>query len=234
MTNLAGKTVVITGANGGLGKTVADTARGYGAKLVLLDVSFSAEQLAASGSSQNTADIRRFNVDLSSAKATRDCIDQIGAFDAVFNLAGGFTMGPTVYETTDEEWDFLFKMNVSTMHNVVRAAVPKLIAQGRGAIVNVGALGALKGAGHMGAYCASKSVVMKLTESLSEEVKHKGINVNAVLPSLIDTPRNRADMPGADFSKWLAPADLANVICFLASDAARAVHGALIPVTALV
>lgn len=229
MTNLAGKTVVITGANGGLGKTVADTARGYGAKLVLLDVSFSAEQLAV-----NNSDIRRFNVDLSSAKATRDCIDQIGAFDAVFNLAGGFTMGPTVYETTDDEWDFLFKMNVSTMHNVVRAAVPKLIAQGRGAIVNVGALGALKGVGNMGAYCASKSVVMKLTESLSEEVKQKGINVNAVLPSLIDTPRNRADMPDADFSKWLAPTDLANVICFLASDAARAVHGALIPVTALV
>lgn len=231
MTNLAGKTVIITGANGGLGKTVADTARGYGAKLVLLDVSFSAEQLAGNSSSQG--DIRRFNVDLSSAKATRECIEQIGAFDAVFNLAGGFTMGPTVYETTDEEWDFLFKMNVSTMHNVVRAAVPKLLAQGRGAIVNVGALGALKGAGHMGAYCASKSVVMRLTESLSEEVKHKGINVNAVLPSLIDTPRNRADMPSADFSKWLAPADLANVICFLASDAARAIHGALIPVAAL-
>lgn len=231
MTNLAGKTVVITGANGGLGKTVADTARGYGARLVLLDVSFSAEQLA-----QNTdkaAEIRRFNVDLSNAAATRACFDQIGAFDAVFNLAGGFTMGPTVYETTDEEWDFLFKMNVGTMHNVVRAAVPKLLAQGRGAIVNVGALGALKGAGFMGAYCASKSVVMRLTESLSEEVKHKGVNVNAVLPSLIDTPRNRADMPDADFSKWLAPADLSNVICFLASDAARAVHGALIPVAAL-
>ena len=227
MTNLAGKTVVITGANGGLGKTVAETARGYGAKLVLLDVTFPADQLASSG------DIRKFNVDLGSAQATRECFEQIGAFDAVFNLAGGFTMGPTVYETTDEEWDFLFKMNVGTMHNVVRAAVPKLLAQGSGAIVNVGAIGALKGAGHMGAYCAAKSVVMRLTESLSEEVKHQGVNVNAVLPSLIDTPRNRADMPDADFSKWLAPADLANVICFLASDAARAVHGALIPVAAL-
>jgi NAD(P)-dependent dehydrogenase (short-subunit alcohol dehydrogenase family) len=226
--NLTDKTVVITGANGGLGKTVADTARGYGAKLILLDITFTPEQLQ-----QNNADISRYNVDLGSAAATRECFDKIGRFDAVFNLAGGFTMGPTVYETTDEEWDFLFKMNVSTMHNVVRAAVPKLLAQKRGAIVNVGALGALKGAGHMGAYCASKSVVMRLTESLSEEVKHQGINVNAVLPSLIDTPRNRADMPDADFSKWLAPADLANVICFLASDAARAVHGALIPVAAL-
>jgi NAD(P)-dependent dehydrogenase (short-subunit alcohol dehydrogenase family) len=226
--NLTAKTVVITGANGGLGKVVAEKARSLGAKLVLLDVAFAPEQLQDSN-----PDVRKFAVDLTNAEATRACFEKIGAFDAIFNLAGGFTMGPTVHETTDAEWDFLFKMNVTTLHNVARAAVPKLIAQRRGAIVNVGALGALKGAGNMGAYCASKSVVMRLTESMSEELKNHGINVNAVLPSLIDTPRNRADMPDADFSKWLAPEDLANVICFLASDAARAVHGALIPVAAL-
>lgn len=226
--NLTAKTVVITGANGGLGKVVADKARALGAKLVLLDVAFSAAQLQ-----ETDADTRKYAVDLTSADATRACFEKIGAFDAIFNLAGGFTMGPAVHETTDAEWDFLFKMNVATLHNVVRAAVPKLIAQKHGAIVNVGALGALKGGGHMGAYSASKSVVMRLTESMSEELKNHGINVNAVLPSLIDTPRNRADMPDADFSKWLAPEDLANVICFLASDAARGVHGALIPVAGL-
>lgn len=226
--NLTAKTVVITGANGGLGKVVADTARALGAKLVLLDVAFAPEQLQ-----DNAPDIRKFAVDLTCADATRECFDKIGAFDVVLNLAGGFTMGPAVHETTDAEWDFLFKMNVGTLHNVVRAAVPRLIAQGRGAIVNVGALGALKGGGQMGAYSASKSVVMRLTESMSEELKGRGINVNAVLPSLIDTPRNRADMPDADFSKWVAPEDLANVICFLASDAARAVHGALVPVAGL-
>jgi NAD(P)-dependent dehydrogenase (short-subunit alcohol dehydrogenase family) len=226
--NLTGKTVVITGANGGLGKTVAATARSLGASVVLLDVAFAPEQLQKVESGTT-----KYAVDLSSAAATRDCFDKIGRFDAIFNLAGGFAMGPAVHEITDEEWDFLFTMNVTTMHNVIRAAVPKLIAQGRGSIVNVGALGALKGAGHMGAYCASKSVVMRLTESLSEEVKHKGINVNAVLPNVIDTPRNRADMPDADPKKWVAPEDLANVICFLASDAARAVHGALIPVAGL-
>jgi NAD(P)-dependent dehydrogenase (short-subunit alcohol dehydrogenase family) len=226
--NLTAKTVVITGANGGFGKVVAEKARSLGAKLVLLDVAFAPEQIA-----ETSADARKFVVDLTNADATRACFEKIGAFDAIFNLAGGFTMGPLVHEITDAEWDFLFKMNVTTLHNVVRAAVPKLIAQGRGAIVNVGALGALKGAGQMGAYCASKSVVMRLTESLSEELKNKGINVNAVLPSLIDTPRNRADMPDADFSKWVAPEDLANVICFLASDAARAVHGVLLPVAGL-
>lgn len=228
MTSLSGKKVVITGANGGLGKTVAETARALGAELVLLDVAFSPEQLQA-----KEPGVIRQAVDLGNAAATRACFDGIGRFDAVFNLAGGFTMGPTVYETTDEQWDFLFDINVGTLNNVIRAAAPKLVAQGRGAIVNVGALGALKGGGHMGAYSAAKSVVMRLTESLSEEVKHNGVNVNAVLPSLIDTPRNRADMPDADFSKWVAPQDLANVICFLASDSARAVHGALIPVAGL-
>jgi NAD(P)-dependent dehydrogenase (short-subunit alcohol dehydrogenase family) len=226
--NLNGKTVVITGANGGLGKTVAEVARTQGATLVLLDVAFPTAELQ-----QPSAGATKFAVDLTDAEATRACFDKIGKFDAIFNLAGGFDMGPAVHEITDAQWDFLFKMNVTTLQSVIRAAVPKLIAQGRGAIVNVGALGALKGQGNMGAYCASKSVVMRLTESLSEELKNKGINVNAVLPSIIDTPRNRADMPSADFSKWVAPADLASVICFLASDAAKALHGVLLPVAGL-
>lgn len=228
MTTLNGKTLVITGANGALGRVVATTAHALGAKLVLLDIGFAPEEAA-----ERSADITKFAVDLGSATATQGCFAAIPHFDAVVNLAGGFTMGPTVYETTDEQWNFLFKMNVSTVQNVLHAAAPRLIAQQRGAIVNVGALGALKGQGHMGAYCASKSVVMRLTESLSEEIKQHGINVNAVLPSLIDTPRNRADMPDADFSKWVKPEELANVICFLASDAARAIHGALIPVAGL-
>ncbi len=226
--SLAGKTVVIIGANGGLGKIVAETAKAQGASLVLLDVAFPPAELQ-----QTAAGVAKFAVDLTDAQATQACFDKIGAFDVVMNLAGGFDMGPAVHEITDAQWDFLFKMNVTTLHNVVRAAVPKLVTKGRGAIVNVGALGALKGQANMGAYCASKSVVMKLTESQSEELKGKGINVNAVLPSIIDTPRNRADMPSADFSKWVAPADLASVLCFLASDAARAVHGVLLPVAGL-
>lgn len=225
--NLTGKTVVITGANGGLGKIVAATARAQGATLVLLDVAFSAADLDLKDGAIRAA------VDLTDAQATRDCFGKIGRFDAILNLAGGFDMGPAVHEITDPQWDFLFKMNVTTLHNVIRAAVPMLIEQGRGAIVNVGALGAVSGQANMGAYCASKSVVMRLTESLSAELKGKGINVNAVLPSIIDTPRNRADMPAVDFSKWVAPADLASVLCFLASDAARAVHGVLMPVAGL-
>jgi NAD(P)-dependent dehydrogenase (short-subunit alcohol dehydrogenase family) len=120
------------------------------------------------------------------------------------------------------------------MRNATMGAAPLLLAGGGGAIVNIGALGALSGQAAMSAYCCAKSSVMKLTESLSEELRHKGVNVNAVLPSIIDTAQNRKDMPDADFSRWVSPAQLAEVICFLASPAASGIHGALIPVRGLV
>ena len=142
-------------------------------------------------------------------------------------------MGPSVHETTDEFWESLFEINVKTVRRVLEAAVPILVKRGNGSVINVGAQGAMRGMANMGAYLSSKSVVMRLTESLSEEVKEKGVNVNAVLPSIIDTPRNRSDMPDADFSKWVNPEELANVVCFLGSDNAKAIHGALIPVVGL-
>jgi NAD(P)-dependent dehydrogenase (short-subunit alcohol dehydrogenase family) len=226
--NLQGKTVVITGANGGLGKVVAQRAKALGASLVLLDIAFPAAEVEAS-----EAGVRKIAVDLCDQRATADCFAAIGEFDALFNLAGGFDMGPAVHEITDEQWDHLFKLNVTTLRNTTRAGVPTLLARGRGAIVNVGALGARQGLPNMGAYCASKSVVMRLTESMAMELRGKGINVNAVLPSIIDTPANRAAMPDADFSQWVTPAQLADAICFLGSDAASGIHGALVPVNAL-
>jgi NAD(P)-dependent dehydrogenase (short-subunit alcohol dehydrogenase family) len=109
-----------------------------------------------------------------------------------------------------------------------------MIERGRGKIVNVGATGGLAGQAGMAAYSAAKSAVIRITESMAAELKRKGINVNCVLPSIIDTPQNRAAMPKADPSHWVAPVDLASVILFLASDEARAVHGAALPVTNLV
>ena len=134
-------------------------------------------------------------------------------------------MGPAVHETTAEQWDHMLRINVSTMRNTGCAVVPKMVARGHGSIVNVGAMSAREGQANMGAYCVAKSAVMRLTESLSKELRQQGINVNAVLPSIIDTPANRADMPAADFSNLVRPQDLANVICYLGSEAARAVHG---------
>jgi len=221
---LEGKTMVVTGAAGILGHAVATAAREQGAKVVLLDV---VDRFDANLGVSHV-------VNLMDAQAVVSCFAGIGPFDALANIAGGFAMGPTVAGTDDADWDAMFDINVKTLLHVVRSAVPSLIEQGRGSIVNVGALGALRGAGHMGAYTAAKSTVMRLTEALSDELKTQGVNVNAVLPSLIDTPKNRADMPDADFSTWVSPADLAAVICFLASDSACAVHGALVPVNGLV
>ena len=124
----------------------------------------------------------------------------------------------------------MYALNVTTALNASRAAIPHLIVSGAGRIVNVGALGALQASAGMGPYAASKAGVHRLTEALAAEYKGK-ITVNAVLPSIIDTSANRASMPKADFSKWVRPTELADVILFLASDAASAVTGALLPVS---
>lgn len=221
---LTDKKMIVTGGAGVLGLSVAQRARALGAEVVLLDVLSDFEHEVGT----------YHQVDLTDDGAVAEVFASIGQFDSLANIAGGFDMGPTVYATEDAMWDAMFTINVTTLRTVLRHALPRLIEQGRGSIVNVGALGALRGAANMGAYTAAKSTVMRLTESLSDEVRHQGVNVNAVLPSLIDTPRNRADMPDADHDAWVSPDELANVICFLASDDACAVHGALVPVTGLV
>lgn len=222
--NLNNKTILITGAAGALGQEVTRVAKAQGANVVLVDLAFP---------KQLENDNQTISLDLTDAAAVQQQLSNIENLSAVFNVAGGFDMGPTLYEVAQPDWDKLFALNVDTCKNVIAATVPTLIANGSGAIVNIGAAGALSGAGNMSAYCASKSVVMNMTQSLSEEVKSKGINVNAVLPSVIDTPANRAGMPDANFEEWVTPEQLANVMCFLASDAASGVHGALIQVRGL-
>ena len=163
----------------------------------------------------------------------RVAIERFGRIDVLCNIAGGFRMGTPVHATSDDDWNFMFDVNVRTLLNCVRAVVPHMIEAGGGKIVNVGAFAAQKGAAQMGAYVAAKSAVIRLTETMAAELRDRNINVNCVLPTIIDTPENRAAMPKADPSRWVAPADLANVIVFLASDEARAIHGAALPVTGL-
>ncbi len=163
----------------------------------------------------------------------RTAIERFGRIDVLCNIAGGFRMGEAVHETSDANWNFLFDLNARTVLHAVRAVVPRMIEGGGGKVVSVAAAAGLKGEAHKGAYCASKSVVIRLTEAMAAELREKGINVNCVLPTIIDTPDNRAAMPGADPARWVSPQDLANAILFLSSDAARAVHGAALPVSGL-
>jgi|JI10StandDraft_1071094.scaffolds.fasta_scaffold262858_2 NAD(P)-dependent dehydrogenase (short-subunit alcohol dehydrogenase family) len=221
---MQGKVVVITGGFGGLGRAVGKVAREAGAIPVLIDYAPApkgGDDIIALG-----------GVDLTNAEAAvsvmRAARDAAGRIDALLNIAGGFTWA-TVSDGGLDQWEKMFAINTKTAVNASKAALPHLI-ETKGAIVNVGAFGALKAGAGFGPYAASKQGVHKLTEALAEELKGK-VRVNAVLPSTLDTDANRKDMPKADFSAWVQPEALAKVMLFLASDDAREITGALIPVT---
>jgi NAD(P)-dependent dehydrogenase (short-subunit alcohol dehydrogenase family) len=227
------RTVMVTGAAGHLGRALAAHFAQAGARLALVDRQSESLEAAFGAGADHllvAADLLD-GPQLQSALAAT--IERFGRVDVLCHLAGGFRMGEAVHETTDRTWDLLFDLNARTLVNIARAVVPHMIERGGGKIVNVGAFAAQKGLERMGAYCASKSSVIRLTEAMSAELKDRNINVNCVLPTIIDTPDNRAAMPDADPTRWVSPQALAEVIAFLASDAARAIHGAAIPVTGL-
>jgi NAD(P)-dependent dehydrogenase (short-subunit alcohol dehydrogenase family) len=229
---MKGKTVVVTGGFGALGRAVAEAAAQRGASVAALDVAPQAPAGLAERLGPGALLIG--GVDLSTAEGAAKAMAAVkakyGRLDALINIAGGFRW-EKVESGDAATWDFLFALNLKTALNASKAAIPSLLESGAGRIVNVGAGSALKAAAGIGPYAASKAAVHKLTESLAEEFKNRGVTVNAVLPSIIDTPANRADMPKANFDHWVRPIDLAAVILFLASDEAKAVTGALIPVT---
>ncbi|MDD1522666.1 MULTISPECIES: SDR family oxidoreductase [Bradyrhizobium] len=222
---MQGKVVVVTGALGALGRVVAEMARSRGARIAGIDH-------APSQLSETPQRIVMGGVDLSDAGQAKNAVDaaakHFGRLDALINIAGGFAF-ETVGDGDIATWQRMHALNVLTALNASRAALPHLAKSPAGRIVNIGAMGALQAGSGMGPYAASKAGVHRLTEALATEWKGK-VTVNAVLPSIIDTAANRADMPKADFSKWVTPQELAEVILFLASDAASGVTGALVPV----
>jgi NAD(P)-dependent dehydrogenase (short-subunit alcohol dehydrogenase family) len=220
---MQGKAIVVTGAFGALGRVVTEAAKAEGARVGAID--------HASAPAGFAADFVEGGVDLSDAgraeAAFARAAERLGGVDGLANIAGGFAW-ERIEGGSPDIFDRMFALNLKTCANSCRAALPYLKRSGAGAIVNVGAIGALKPGTGMAAYAASKSGVHRLTESLAEELKG-AVTVNAVLPSIIDTEANRKDMPKADFSKWVLPGELASVILFLLSEDARAVTGALIP-----
>lgn len=220
---MQGKVVVVTGASGILGRAVAARAAALGARVAAID--FAPAQAGADALTLGGVDLSE---SAQAEAAMRRVREGAGRIDALLNIAGGFAWSK-LGDSDAELWRRMMRLNLDTAANASRAVLPFLI-EASGAIVNVGANAALKAGAGMGAYAASKSGVHKLTESLAEEMKGK-VRVNAVLPSILDTPQNRKDMPDTDPAIWVQPGDLANVMLFLASDEARAVTGALVPVT---
>ena len=223
--DFSGKVIAITGAFGALGSAVATTLAGFGAQVARLDHAPlpSGPPGALSQGGIDLAD------DAAAASAIAKIVLEVGRLDGLVNIAGGFRF-EKLEQATLETWDSLYRSNLRSAVACCKAALPHLLKSGNGRIINVGAMGAVKASAGMGAYAASKAGVAKLTEALADELKDRGVTVNALLPSTIDTQRNRSDMPKADFSRWVAPAAIGEVIAFLISDSAAAVTGALIPV----
>lgn len=236
MSEFEGQVVIVTGAAGNLGSAVGHAFHGAGARLVLVDHRL--EVLEEAYADLEEEDTYLFvQADLTDAGAVEgmvyEAVQQFDRLDVLVNVAGGFRMGEPVHEMSLETWDFMMNLNARSVLLTARAVVPHMLQQKRGRVISVAARAAQEGQANMAAYVASKSAVVRLTESMSAELKTSGINVNCIMPGTMDTPQNRQSMPEADFDKWVAPEAIAEVIIFLASDASRAVHGACLPVYGL-
>lgn len=225
---------MVTGAAGTLGSVLARAFQDAGAQLALAD--HGEERLRhAFPELIGSPDYLLVNcADLMDEGAVEDSVAEtvqhFKRIDALVNTVGGFRAGKMLHETPVETWDFLIDLNARSVFIACQKVIPQMLNQGSGRIVNVAARPGLAGREGMAAYSASKSAVIRLTESMSAELKDKGINVNCLIPGTIDSPQNRESAPNADYSSWVAPESLAGVILFLCSEAARDIHGAALPV----
>jgi len=229
-----GQVAVVTGAAGNLGVAVARGFREARTKLALIDHSSDRLPNLFSDLANSPDYFFAPPTDVTDPGAVALAVAEIkrrfGRIDILINTAGGYRAGTPLHETPLSDWEFMLNLNARSVFVMCQAVIPQMLSQRQGRIVNVASRAALGGdAGHA-AYSASKTSVVRLTESMDAELKDRGVNVNCVMPGIIDTPQNRAAIPKADFSKWVAPEAIADVILFLASEGSRAIHGAAIPV----
>ena len=234
MQSLQQPVVVITGAVGNLGVTTARQFQTAGAHTVLVDRSQDRLRDAFGDIANSPDHLLTGGIDLSDQASlgalVENTLARFNRIDALVNTVGAWRGGKPVHQTDLDDWDFLFNVNLRTTLLCCRAVIPQMLKQGAGKIINVASRDGLKGSADYAAYSASKSAVLRLTEALADELKESNINVNCILPGTIDTPQNRAAQADADFTKWVEPSAIADVILFLASDSARAINGAAIPV----
>jgi NAD(P)-dependent dehydrogenase (short-subunit alcohol dehydrogenase family) len=234
--SLKGKTVLVTGATGGLGRLVVKRLLGSGAVVAAVyrdNARFRGLVDFARGTEDSLAG---FKADVTSEPEVRTMVDGVlarfGRVDALLNLVGTYRGGADIAGTAEDDWDFLMRTNLKSAFLCSRAVLPAMAKAGSGRIVNVAARPAVekKGRAKAGAYAVSKAGVVLLTETIAEEFRRSGITANCIVPGTIDTPDNRVAIPDGDFSKWADPAEIAEVLVFLLSDASSVTSGAAIPV----
>src|SRR5690349_6918561 len=233
-----GKVVLITGGTGALGREVSLSFLKSNAVAAITHVSDRDIPQLESTLGDLMKKVMLIKADISDEsqveKTISDVVKKYGKIDVLINVVGGYLGGKKVTEMTGKEWDLMMNLNLKTAFLISKHVVSQMVKQGSGKVVHVSARLGLKGVAGNSAYCASKSGLIRLVESLSEEVKEKNINVNCILPSIIDTGANRKDMLDADFSKWVKPSEIAQAMLFLASDDSKSIHGAAMPVSGLV
>jgi len=226
--------VLITGATGDFGPHVVRAFAEAGARLAPTGRKLDGAEALVRDLGLGPDRALPYAADVTEAASVAAWIEAVkqkwGRADVLVNIAGGYKPGKPVQEMAEADWDFMLNLNARSAFLTCRAVIPLMLAQGRGKIINIGAKAALAAGRKSTAYAVSKAAVLRLTEALSAEVRDQNINVNAVVPSTIDTPGNRTAQPEADTSKWVKPEELAAVVLFLASEAANAIHGAHIPV----
>ncbi|MEO8054265.1 MAG: SDR family oxidoreductase [Acidobacteriota bacterium] len=234
MPSFAEYSVLVAGGTGGLGRAVALAFLAEGARVSVTFRNPAELSELQRGAGAGAARLEGHASDVTDEQAARRLVDEIrkrqGRLDVLVNAVGGFTGGKPLWEANADALDRMLALNLRSSWALTRAAAPVMLAQGRGAIVNVAAQAAVSPAAGLGAYTASKAAAIALLASLAADLKGTGVRANTILPSIIDTPANRTSMPDADFSKWPKPEEIARVVLFLCSDEAKLVSGAAIPV----
>jgi NAD(P)-dependent dehydrogenase (short-subunit alcohol dehydrogenase family) len=234
MYDYSDQVMLVTGGSGNLGQAVIKAFRLAGGSVIAVDHTSDRLNNLFPALADSPDAYLAGGIDVTDPEAVEalleDSLQRFGKIDILVNTVGGYQAGKPVHETSLKTWDYMMDLNARSAFIVSRAVLPGMLSQGRGKIINIAASLALKSSANNAAYSAAKSAVARLTESMADEYKRQGINVNAVLPGTIDTPQNREAMPKADFSLWVTPEALARVIMFLASEDASPIHGALLPV----
>ena len=231
MYDFSNKVVLITGGTGALGKTLTQRFIYSGATTI---VTYLKDENIETNKGQNAINAQFIKADVTReeqvVRLISAVVERFGHIDILVNSVGGYLGGKSVTDLEEHEWDLMMNLNLKSAFLISKHVIPVMKSSGHGGkIVHISSKTGLKSEGHDSAYAASKSGLIRLVESISQETKELGINVNCILPSVIDTEANRRAMPKADFSKWVKTDDITNVVFFLCSQEAKVITGAAIP-----